>query len=70
MHRYQNKRQRREAELDEKIARLQAEEDLLAQDPSVGAVPGESSLRFRFRIMAVDCSILVLYTGAVCLVSY
>ena len=36
---YESPRQRREAELDDKIRRLQEEEDLLATDPSVGAVP-------------------------------
>lgn len=36
---YESPRQRREAELDDKIRRLREEEDLLATDPSVGAVP-------------------------------
>jgi hypothetical protein len=36
---YNTPRARREAELDEKIQRLREEEELLATDPSVGAVP-------------------------------
>ena len=36
---YETPRARREAELDDKIRRLREEEDLLATDTSVGAVP-------------------------------
>ena len=36
---YETPRARREAELDDKIRRLKEEEDLLATDTSVGAVP-------------------------------
>ena len=36
---FEKKRAREEAELDAKIAAVQEEEDLIASDPSVGAVP-------------------------------
>eukprot|EP00596_Hydrurales_sp_CCMP1899_P007738 CAMPEP_0119042258 /NCGR_PEP_ID=MMETSP1177-20130426/14492_1 /TAXON_ID=2985 /ORGANISM="Ochromonas sp, Strain CCMP1899" /LENGTH=192 /DNA_ID=CAMNT_0007008911 /DNA_START=329 /DNA_END=907 /DNA_ORIENTATION=+ len=49
---YMTPRARREAELDEKIARLKEEEDLIATDPSVGAVPELVADRMIGRIIA------------------
>lgn len=49
---YITPRARREAELDEKIARLKEEEDLLSTDPSVGAVPELVADRMIGRIVA------------------
>jgi hypothetical protein len=49
---YQTPRARREAELDEKIARLKEEEDLIATDTSVGAVPELVANRMIGRIIA------------------
>ena len=49
---YVTPRARREAELDEKIARLKEEEDLISSDPSVGAVPELVADRMIGRIVA------------------
>ena len=49
---YATPRARREAELDEKIARLKEEEDLISSDPSVGAVPELVADRMIGRIVA------------------
>ena len=49
---YETPRARREAELDEKIKRLREEEELLATDPSVGAVPELVANRMIGRIAA------------------
>ena len=49
---YQTPRARREAELDEKIARLKEEEDLISGDTSVGAVPELIADRMIGRIIA------------------
>jgi hypothetical protein len=49
---YQTPRARREAELDEKIARLKEEEDLISSDTSVGAVPELVADRMIGRIVA------------------
>lgn len=49
---YQTPRARREAELDEKIARLKEEEDLISGDTSVGAVPELIADRMIGRIVA------------------
>ena len=49
---YQTPRARREAELDEKIARLKEEEDLISSDSSVGAVPELVADRMIGRIVA------------------
>lgn len=50
---YETPRARREAELDDKIRRLKEEEDLLATDPSVGAVPELVANRMITRIAAL-----------------
>ena len=49
---FKSKRARQEALLDEKIAKLKEEEDLLASDPSVGAVPELVADRMIGRIAA------------------
>jgi hypothetical protein len=50
--RYKNIRERRNAELDEKIRKLKEEDDLIASDPSVGAVPEIVANRMIGRIVA------------------
>ena len=47
---YETPRMRREAELDEKIRKLKEEEDLVAEDTSVGAVPELVANRMASRI--------------------